>query len=354
MEAPSHVELHLHHARTPSLAEASGIRAPTPGCFLCAYSSAGAASPMPCQIGQVEGRILRVVEHAARDGSPLVTLACADGACADILLTRDDRAFVRLLATLSPEHLKSLTLRVFHLLERSSGPTSADVVELPTSDALPAANGELSQSARVALRTTSLSVSVLEPDSPLNITDINNAEYCVRQYPLRRMASSAPTAATLKGTIIHQAFKELLKSGLAEPTDRATYLAQAARAQLIDLALRQISLEDITAEAEPHMRALGQWYRSQRSALWSVLRRTQGAQGQRDGIDESGLVVDDVNRPEIRTETFLLAPEVGLRGRLDALLREAHGASLLELKTGQTHGNLPKNTHRWQVYGYQT
>ena len=58
----------------------------------------------------------------------------------------------------------------------------------------------------------------------LNITDINNAEYCVRQYVIRRMVPSAPTTATLRGTLIHQVFKEMLKSGA--PRTRATCIAR--------------------------------------------------------------------------------------------------------------------------------
>ncbi|MEO7000416.1 MAG: AAA domain-containing protein, partial [Ktedonobacterales bacterium] len=45
---------------------------------------------------------------------------------------------------------------------------------------------------------------------------------------------------------------------------------------------------------------------------------------------------------------------VGLKGRLDFFLRDEDGDALLELKTGQARGDLPKSAHRWQVFGYQT
>ena len=54
----------------------------------------------------------------------------------------------------------------------------------------------------------------------------------------------------------------------------------------------------------------------------------------------------------VRAETFLLAPEIGLRGRLDLLWQQTNRQSLLELKTGGGSGNLPKSSHRWQVLGY--
>src|SRR2546430_10876435 len=53
----------------------------------------------------------------------------------------------------------------------------------------------------------------------------------------------------------------------------------------------------------------------------------------------------------VRAETFLLAPEIGLRGRLDLLWQQTNRQSLLELKTGGGT-NLPKSNHRWQVQGY--
>src|SRR5262249_20135956 len=95
------------------------------------------------------------------------------------------------------------------------------------------------------------------------------------------------------------------------------------------LALRQLTLEHATADAEPHLHALQTWYAGQRQTLWR-----QAA-------------------PDIRAETFLLAPEIGLKGRLDVLLRDQHGDALLELKTGDVRAALPRRQHRWQVHGYQ-
>src|SRR5260370_14384725 len=54
----------------------------------------------------------------------------------------------------------------------------------------------------------------------------------------------------------------------------------------------------------------------------------------------------------VRGETFLLAPEIGLRGRLDVLWRQRSRQRMLELKAGGANGDLPKSAHRWQVQGY--
>src|SRR2546423_5376019 len=55
---------------------------------------------------------------------------------------------------------------------------------------------------------------------------------------------------------------------------------------------------------------------------------------------------------QVRAETFLLSPEIGLRGRLDLFWQQAGRQRLLELKTGKASGDLPRREHRWQVYGY--
>ncbi|HEX6820303.1 MAG TPA: AAA domain-containing protein [Ktedonobacterales bacterium] len=307
-------------------------------CFLCALG------PRPCDVASVEGRIAAVWERtgAAREGA--VLLLCADGDRAYVSLNIQARGLVRDLARLAPSRYRELHLRVFHLehashddpadLDGASRPRAdADEIGLPRGDIVegfesPDGSEARHSPARILrrLRATPLSVTVLEPDLLLNITDINNAEYCVRQYPLRRLVPSPPTPATLRGKLVHHAFAELLKSGIP---DVAMHLHRALDAELTDLALRQISHTQAAADAEPHLRALVSWYASQRQNLWG-------------------------NAPSLRAETFLLAPEIGLRGRLDFLLQDAHGGSLLELKTGEVRGQLPKREHRWQVYGYQT
>src|SRR5262249_10746089 len=179
---------------------------PSPSrCFLCPYGD------HTCAVPSVEGRLLRVAERGLRGTLPVILLAGAESEIA-VVLPEHTRSIVRLLMTLSPERQQMVHLRIFHL------------VHMPAPSA-PDADGAAT-SKRRTLRATPVSALVLEPDLLLNITDINNAEYCVRQYPLRRMIPSAPTAATLRGTIIHSAFKDLLKGG---HLDTRSALDRAAR-----------------------------------------------------------------------------------------------------------------------------
>ena len=266
-----------------------------PVCFLCPWEADGAP---PCDLATLAGE-LRDATYDAQARRLDLVIRTESGATARVYCAEQGRVLWRELAAYPAERWQGLRLAVHHLA-RATTPGSWRL--------LPAG------------------VIVLEPDLLLNITDINNAEYCVRQYPLRRMVPSPPSAASLRGTLVHSAFKELLKGG-DEPIE--VYLQRALEGSRVDLALRQISEEEMASEAAPHVRALATWYANSRQTLWGA------------------------TPPEIRAETFLLAPEVGLKGRLDVLLHDADGGSLLELKTGAVRSDLPKREHRWQVHGYQ-
>src|SRR5262249_51660385 len=140
---------------------------------------------------------------------PVLTLDADSGRYRIALQDRDDK-LLRALSSASAAGHQRLRLRVYHLQQ---------VPAQPDDGAIP-------------LRTTHASLVVLEPDVLLNITDINNAEYCVRQYVIRRMVPAAPTTATLRGTLIHQVFKEMLKSGVPQDSGR---LHRALQLQLADL-----------------------------------------------------------------------------------------------------------------------
>jgi DNA replication ATP-dependent helicase Dna2 len=286
-------------------ADAHAERAGDGVCFLCAFTGRACTVPM------IEGRIAAILPAVNRDAEPTLTLTLDDGATAQVTLNGQAKTLVLALRAMPREHWRGLRLRVFHLMR--AAPTPADALE--TTDDPP-----------LALRVLPEGVAVLEPDLLLNITDINNAEYCARQYPLRRMIPSPPNAATLRGTLIHRAFADMLKSG---DTEIEPHLRRALRQQAVDLALRQITYEAMREDAGPHLRALAAWYTNQRNTLWR-------------------------SQPRLRAETFLLAPEVGLKGRLDFLMSDEHGGSLLELKTGELRTQPPKREHRWQVYGYHT
>jgi len=230
-----------------------------------------------------------------------------------------------------------LTMRVYHL---------------PSPPALVEYKGR----SRRCYKGNAYTLAVLEPDTLLNITDLNMAEYCPRQHMLNRFSPSPASAATIRGNLVHHCFKELLKehdrgkftshTATDEQAGEETaldalhrHLEQALQLNSIEMALANVSVEGMRADVVPHLESLAHWYESERNTLWDMPATYADEREHQSGN-------------QVRAETFLLAPEIGLRGRLDLFWQQSGRQRLLELKTGGATGELPKREHRWQVYGY--
>jgi DNA replication ATP-dependent helicase Dna2 len=323
----------------------------TPGetqraCFLCALDP-----QRQCHEQHIEGRIVAVAQYTP-DGArtPIIVLDC-DGERVELRLSglyyhslvkeisariEADRAFL---------HRTSIILRAYHL----PAPTTASFRD----------------TVRRCYAGNSYTLAVLEPDILLNITDLSQAEYCQRQYLLGRLSPSPASAATMRGNLIHYCFKELLKehdpgrlqaSPAAQETPLETlrrHLDEAIQLNSLELALANISATEMRAEVEPHLESLARWYESKRSTLWDMLPANDDEDGQQTAPADDQAEAAQPSGSQVRAETFLLAPEIGLRGRLDLFWQQAGQRSLLELKTGGKSGrDLPRREHRWQVYGY--
>ena len=296
-------------------------------CFLCALD------PEPCAVPRLEG-LLIAAHEASIDGemTPWVTLRCGER-YASITLTRSYRELVRGLHALNgPLERYGLTMRVYHL---------PPVTHVTTN------KGRSVERYRANVYT----LAILEPDTILNITDLNQAEYCARQYLLNRLAPSGGSTAALRGNLVHHCFKELLKEqdrGRSTPSNEEPLTIlhrhldhELTRARL-DLALLDTSAEAMRTEVAPHLESLANWFHQQRTTLWDL--PAEGSADLEDG--------EIHNEQMVRAETFLLAPEIGLRGRLDLLWQQGGRRRLLELKTGGASGELPRSAHKWQVQGY--
>src|SRR6266700_6199224 len=304
-------------------------------CFLCSLDQ------QPCAVPKLEGYI-SYAHEAKLDGeiTPFITIDIGND-YASFSLTRHYRSLVKGLIDLGNDLRKrKLTLRVFHL---------------------PPATSATDRNGRTVYRyrANDYTLAILEPDTILNITDLNHAEYCARQYLLQRLTSSPQSTATIRGNLVHSSFKELLKEydrgelmtgypANGEETPLATlhrHFEQVLERSSIDLALINTSAEAIRTEAIPHLESLATWFQNQRATLWDMPATATFE----DGTD---LAEKYSGKNMVRAETFLLAPEIGLRGRLDILWRQTGRQRLLELKTGKAAGELPKPSHRWQVQGY--
>lgn len=305
-------------------------------CFLCSLDQ------QPCAVPRLEGYIISAHEFKV-DGemTPFITIDLGNE-YASFSLTRYYRSLVKGLMDIGNLRKRRFFLRVYHL------PSPAISTK------------EYKGSVLHRYRANDYTLAILEPDTILNITDLNHAEYCARQYLLQRLASAPQSAAAIRGNLVHSSFKELLKeydrgelmTGYAangEETPLATlhrHFEQALQRSSIDLALINTSTEAIRAEVAPHLESLASWFQKQRTTLWDMPATAAFEDGQSDAVGEYK------SENSVRAETFLLAPEIGLRGRLDLLWRQTSRQRLLELKTGGATGELPKSSHKWQVQGY--
>ncbi|HZU68054.1 MAG TPA: AAA domain-containing protein [Ktedonobacteraceae bacterium] len=300
-------------------------------CFLCILDT------QPCTVKKLEGYIIHAQEvRSEGEVVPFVTINLGTELAA-LTLTRYYRSLIQGLVGLGSDlHKRKLKLRVYHL------PPAIRTTE---------SKGRLVRHYRANDHT----LAILEPDTVLNITDLSHAEYCARQYLLQRLIASPPSVATMRGNLVHYSFKEMLKdytggkpvSGSSHDEGEGPLVAlhrhfqQALESSGIELALANASPDEIRADAAPHLESLATWFQKQYATLWDMpdAEDTEtGEQGNENGV---------------RAETFLLAPEIGLRGRLDLFWKQKTGRQrLLELKTGGAKGELPNASHRWQVQGY--
>src|SRR5579859_4309257 len=228
-------------------------------CFLCTLD------PRPaCVLGQLEGRIIAAFEHTINGEKTPVIIIDTGTARAELHLTHYYRKFVKELHERGMV-IQNLLLRLYHL---------------PT----PPVAGTYKGQPRYIYTANSYTLAVLEPDTLLNITDLNHAEYCSRQYLLHNLIPSTASAATIRGNLVHHCFKELLKehdrgelmkghAAKGEETPLAIlyrHFEQALEQSSIELALANVSIEEIRADVAPHLASLATWYANQSATLWDM------------------------------------------------------------------------------------
>ncbi len=310
-------------------------------CFLCVYSG------NTCFLTLLEGQIIAAHERTINGKTlPFITIR--------VEKIRRPHAEVQ-----SVHYIASLALKeYYHNLVKelvARGPTLAqDGLHVRIYHLSDATNITEYQGMPLHHYTAQTHTAViLEPDILLNITDLAHASYCTRQYLLNRLVASPPSAATIRGNLIHFCFKELLKN--EDPVRRAhnalthdelspsheplaflrKTLTKALQHYKLDLELADITPDAIASDVLPHLESLAVWYTREHSSLWTLLTTQTEHQ-----------------TSSVRAETFLLTPEIGLRGRLDLFWQQHDQQRFLELKTGNATRELPKPDHKRQVHGY--
>ncbi len=232
-------------------------------CFLCTLDT------HPCTIPKLEGRIVAARERLVNgEMLPTITISTGGG-LASIALSGYYRGLVKeLIALASALRTFSITLRVYHL------PTEPTVSKYRGQPLLHYA-------------TNSYTLAVLKPDLLLNITDLSQADYCARQFLLQHLIASPPSAASIRGNLVHYCFKELLKEhdrgalmhgydARGQETTLAAlqrYCEQALKQNSMEMALANVSSETMRDEIFPHLEGLATSFQNQSATLWDMPRQ---------------------------------------------------------------------------------
>ncbi|MFB6295628.1 MAG: AAA domain-containing protein [Halobacteriales archaeon] len=163
--------------------------------------------------------------------------------------------------------------------------------------------------------TTGDSRVVLEPDYLVDVTDVRNWVQCPRMYYLNKLSATPLAYPVVKGTIVHEAFGDLLRG-----RDREEAVAERVADAGLEIGLLGRDPEAVAADVADHVRAIEGWL-------------NQGTLGDTD---------------EWRSEYTLLGERVGIKGRCDAVRRGAP----IELKTGKNTKREPRFEDKVQAACY--
>jgi DNA replication ATP-dependent helicase Dna2 len=163
--------------------------------------------------------------------------------------------------------------------------------------------------------TTGASRVILEPSFLVDVTDVRNWVQCPRMYYLNKLSSTPLAYPVVKGTIVHEAFGDLLRG-----RDREEAIDDRVDEAALDIGLLERDPEAVRADVADHVRAIEGWLQ-------------QG-------------VLDDTD--EWRSEYTLIGERVGIKGRSDAVRRGAP----VELKTGKNTNRDPRFQDKVQAACY--
>ena len=271
-------------------------RAPVeqPVCLVCRYL------PTPCAVPYLRGTI-----------QPSLPLPGSAQNAGQLTIRLDGTHTVTLKLTEHWQHLLPLINRVIAQLQRE-----------PVERLLDLAAYHLTKVGDSTYTAGPTSLVVLEPDWLINVTDLTKVEFCPREYLSGRFRLPEPGQPKVRGTIVHRVFEQIIRTPFDDDAIRAT-LRPAARDQVRDLAVLNLTRAAINQDVITHYNRLRRWAKAA-----SLPTQT-------------------------RSETFLLAPALGMKGKIDALWSgDGSRITVAELKTGKSQGGKAKPGHAFQAGAY--
>ena len=166
------------------------------------------------------------------------------------------------------------------------------------------------------------SLIIIEPDWLISVTELTRVEFCPREYLVNHFSLIKPNKNLLRGNIVHQSFEQMVETP-SSGEDIAEATRQAFYRQARTLALIDQSKDDTWEQVKGPYSRLKHW------------------------VSEAELTGD------VSTETFVFAPGIGLKGKIDALWSvDGEPRIVGELKSGKSRGGDPKPGHRLQISAY--
>ena len=167
---------------------------------------------------------------------------------------------------------------------------------------------------------------VIEPEWLINVAALTEFDFCPRSLFNKRFSLSQQNEYMMRGSIIHEVFEKILK----DPSDiegLKQELSESFDGRGLDFSLLGIDHKEMEEKfVRPHLNALYK-YRTDFSEPIS-------------------------NITDAHTERFIINPVLGLKGKIDAVVKEENGQRAVELKTGKSWGGKAKPGHAFQVQAY--
>ncbi len=282
-----------------------------PGCIVCGPRAR-------CEQGWIEGTVADIERlessgKSSREPSLALHLSTGQGPC---VLALDER-FAYLADGLA-QAPKGVVLRAYHLHAVSH-------------TALPLHAGSRSfhrHTATPRYRAGPDSLVIVEPDWLVDVTALTGTDYCLRQWLAGRLAAHPSSTQMMRGTAVHECFIALCRTGAVTDTDLEASLARHG----FDLEVAGVTQDTLHEAVLPHIERLRAWF------------------------GQVGRSVLSKQETMHTYESTLLCPELGLRGRVDLVLRRAAPsgrplvARIIELKTAKYKEEWPDP--EFQVRGY--
>ena len=167
---------------------------------------------------------------------------------------------------------------------------------------------------------------VIEPEWLINVTALTEFDFCARSLFNKRFSIIQQNEYMVRGSIVHEVFEKILK----DPDDidgMKHELTDSFKSRGLDFALLGIDPKEMQSSfVRPHLNALYEYRKDPNGSISSIT--------------------------DVHTERFIINPLLGLKGKIDAVVKEENGHRAIELKTGKSWGGNAKPGHAFQVQAY--